>query len=41
MQARLKFEKAKYLSTLKELTPLTNDKNALNTFLAEVKSIVA
>ena len=41
VQARLKFEKAKYLSTLKELTPLTNDKNALNTFLAEVKSIVA
>merc|ERR1711918_127183 len=41
VQARLKFEKAKYLSTLDELTPLTNDQNALKTFLAEVKQIVA
>jgi hypothetical protein len=39
VQERLKFEKAKYLSELKELTPLTTDANALKTFLGEVKGI--
>merc|ERR1719453_212065 len=41
VQERLKFEKAKYLSELKELTPLTTDANALKSFLTEVKGIIA
>jgi len=41
VRERLKFEKAKYLSELKDLTPLTTDKNALKMFLKEIQQIVA
>ena len=40
VQERLKFEKAAYLSSLNELTPLTTDKASLTKFLNEVKQIV-
>ena len=40
VQARLKFEKAPYLSKLNELTPLTTDENAKKSFLGEIDSIL-
>merc|ERR1711988_506241 len=40
VQERLRFEKAAYLSSLNELTPLTTDKASLTKFLNEVKQIV-
>jgi hypothetical protein len=40
VQARLRFANAKYLSELRDLTPLTTSKASLNKFLNEVKQIV-
>lgn len=41
VQARLKFERAPYLSKMNELTPLTTDASARTAFLKEVDAIIA
>jgi hypothetical protein len=41
VQQRLKFEKAKYYRSLKDLTPLSKDKAARESFLAELDAILA
>merc|ERR1711988_467894 len=41
VQERLKFERAPFLAKLGELTPLTTDSSKRNTFLAEVKQLLA
>ncbi|KAJ1430456.1 hypothetical protein B484DRAFT_395900 [Ochromonadaceae sp. CCMP2298] len=40
VQARLVFASAPFLARLKELTPLTTDKNSLKTFLTEVRKLL-
>merc|ERR1712060_794041 len=40
VQAKLKFERAPFLSKLGELTPLTTDSSKRNSFLAEVENLL-
>ena len=40
VQARLKFERAPVLASLKELTPLTSDRNTREKFLREIDNLL-